>query len=276
MIIKSDEQNKSKKLKDTRSHLLIRIHAAQRLFMWHFLQERLELVLVSEHPKSGGTWFSQMLAEALEIPFPRNKRPRFESCLMHGHLMYHPNFKKIVGVVRDGRDIMVSAYYHSLFSNDRNSDTRVDYYRKKLMFDDFDNIKANLPEFIRFMFQDYAKGYTHFNWSDFVNGYIDNENAFIVKYEDLLIDAVPSLTGAIKFLGKEAVSDQRLKEVEKLFSFRRLSKRKPGQENTNSFLRKGIAGDWKNHFSQEACEAFHEFGGEELIALGYEKDDLWF
>jgi hypothetical protein len=40
-------------------------------------------------------------------------------------------------------------------------------------------------------------------------------------------------------------------------------------------LRKGIAGDWKNNFSEEAKQVFHAYAGSELIKMGYEKDDSW-
>lgn len=59
------------------------------------------------------------------------------------------------------------------------------------------------------------------------------------------------------------------------FSFVRQSGRKPGEIKINSFLRKGVVGDWQNHFSQEACEVFNYFAGNELITLGYENDTTW-
>lgn len=263
-------------MKETRSHFMIRIHALQRLFMWHYMQKQLNLVLVTEHPKSGGTWFSQLLAKALDIPFPRNKRPKFESCLMHGHIMYHPNFNKVVAVIRDGRDVIVSAYYHLLFNNDRNSAERVERYRKQLEFTDYEDIDSNLPAFIKFMFEEYSKGITHFNWKEFVNAHTDNPNIHVVKYEDLLISTIPSVKSTIKFLGRPPVSEEKLSRIEKEFSFKNQSKRKPGEENKKSFLRKGIAGDWKNKFNEEACQAFDRYAGEELVKLGYEKDRQWF
>ena len=51
-----------------------------------------------------------------------------------------------------------------------------------------------------------------------------------------------------------------------------MAKRNPGEENKHSFLRKGVAGDWKNHFSKEARQVFNKFAGRELIKLGYEVD----
>jgi hypothetical protein len=59
------------------------------------------------------------------------------------------------------------------------------------------------------------------------------------------------------------------------FSFERQAGRPSGQEDRTSFLRKGVVGDWRNQFSQEAREVFDRYAGEELILLGYEKDRQW-
>lgn len=263
-------------MKEKRPRYIIRLHAVQRLIMWRYLNQRLNLVLVSEHPKCGGTWFSQLLAETLDIPFPRNVRPKLSSCLMHGHLLYEENFNQVIGVIRDGRDVMVSAYYHMLFNNDKNSAAAVTNKRALLNFEDFDDIQSNLPRFIEYMFTDYTKGRFHFSWSEFINSYYGNTNVHIVKYEDLLVDAKNELKDVIHFLGRLEVSDSKLDAIVNKYSFKNVTKRKPGEENKTSFLRKGIAGDWKNHFSAESCKVFDSFAGKELIKAGYEKDHRWF
>lgn len=263
-------------MKETRSHFIIRVHAAQRLFMWHYLNRALNLVLVTEHPKSGGSWYSQLLSRALNIPFPRNVRPKLEESLLHGHLMHHANFGKTIAVFRDGRDIMTSAYYHLLFENDRTSNVLVAKNRKKLNFNDFEDVVGNMPRFIEFMFGEYASNMMHFSWTEFVRRHVNNKDVQIVKYEDLLINVVPSLQASIKFLGRDEVSEEKLIALEEEFSFSRQSNRKPGEEDNKSFLRKGIAGDWKEKFSKESCEIFDKFAGEELVLMGYEKDRNWF
>jgi hypothetical protein len=59
------------------------------------------------------------------------------------------------------------------------------------------------------------------------------------------------------------------------FSFERQSGRRSGEEDKKSFLRKGVVGDWKEQFSQEAREVFDRHAGRELILLGYEKNHEW-
>ena len=46
-------------------------------------------------------------------------------------------------------------------------------------------------------------------------------------------------------------------------------------ENISSFLRKGVAGDWKNKFNKEAAMIFDHYAGDMLIKLGYETDHNW-
>jgi hypothetical protein len=48
-----------------------------------------------------------------------------------------------------------------------------------------------------------------------------------------------------------------------------------GTEDVTSHWRKGIAGDWVNHFTPVHAEAFVERFGDLLTRLGYEADDRW-
>ena len=59
-------------------------------------------------------------------------------------------------------------------------------------------------------------------------------------------------------------------------SFEKLSKgRTRGQEDPTSFFRKGIAGDWRNVFTEEDKVLFKKEAGDLLIKLGYEEDLDW-
>ena len=71
------------------------------------------------------------------------------------------------------------------------------------------------------------------------------------------------------------VPETTIKRVVDNYSFENQTRRKPGEENINSFLRKGVSGDWKNHFNSQAKEVFKYHAGDLLIKLGYEKDKNW-
>lgn len=59
-------------------------------------------------------------------------------------------------------------------------------------------------------------------------------------------------------------------------SFRRLSGgRTKGEENVKSHYRKGTPGDWVNHFTDDHKHLFKERHGDLLVHLGYESDLNW-
>jgi hypothetical protein len=51
--------------------------------------------------------------------------------------------------------------------------------------------------------------------------------------------------------------------------------RRAGEENTQSHYRKGIAGDWVNHFTPAHVEAFKDRFGDLVEQLGYAADATW-
>lgn len=245
--------------------------------MWYCFSRAYGNILVAEYPKSGASWFSNMLADATGVPYPQNFAfPKLEHSILHGVYLYHSRFEKVICVVRDGRDVMVSAYYHFLFKNEKNKEFAINRTRKLNPFEDYNDIKTNLPNFIKFMFTTYSVKGSVMRWDQFVESYLGRTNVHIVKYEDLLLDATLELRKAISFLNIELPSDKKLQSVVEKFSFEKMSSRKPGEENTSSFYRKGVAGDWKTKFSRESCTLFDTFAGETLVKLGYEKDRSWF
>lgn len=262
---------------ETRSRLRIRVDAVRRLVLWHVLSGVTPYYLVSEFPKSGGSWVAQMLSAYLDVPFPRNKDVtviRRQPSILHGHHLYSKHFKNAVYVLRDGRDVMVSAYFHMLFQNDRNPPWAIDRIRAELAFSDYDDVEGNLPQFIEYMFTKFSSGLFHFSWADFVYS-VGGKNANCIRYEDLLEDTPGTFAAALARLNGREPEMERVREIAERFSFRQQTKRNAGEEDTTSFLRKGIAGDWLNKFTSEARQAFDKYAGEALLVAGYEKNRDW-
>jgi hypothetical protein len=96
-----------------------------------------------------------------------------------------------------------------------------------------------------------------------------------VRYEDLLVRPNEEVERLLGFLGVD--TDETLVEhCVRSASFEKLSMgRERGEEDPSSFYRKGVAGDWKNHFTGEDRRIFKEEAGELLIRLGYERDLDW-
>jgi len=244
-----------------------------RYAMMHTLTQRLPLYVVNEYPKSGGTWVGEMLSDVLDIPFPRNQFPLFRSSILHGHVMHSWNMQNVLLVWRDGRDVLVSQYYHWLFENDRGNARLVQRCRADLSFQDYNDIRSNLIYFMEYIFE--RQRHPKMSWAAFVARWAGCERCVHVQYEALRTQPVDTLRHLIKQLtGKNLeVSDAR--KIVGAHSFKVLSGRQPGQENTQSFMRKGIVGDWVNYFDQEAKERFHAYAGDALVKLGYEQDDAW-
>ena len=51
--------------------------------------------------------------------------------------------------------------------------------------------------------------------------------------------------------------------------------RAKGAEDSKSHYRKGVGGDWVNHFTPALVDAFKERYGDLVVRLGYEADEDW-
>ena len=111
-------------------------------------------------------------------------------------------------------------------------------------------------------------------WVDgWMNGH-DPRWGLVVRYEDLLRDPLGGFQGICDHYQADLTTTQVRKIVER-HSFQRATGRKPGTADAKSFNRKGIAGDWKNHFTPDLKERFKAIAGEALVRYGYEKNNQW-
>jgi sulfotransferase family protein len=255
-------------------------NALLRIGMVHLLSGAIPLYIVNEYPKSGGTWVGQMLGRALGVPFPRNRFPVLRPSVMHGHYLRPWGMKNVVVVWRDGRDVMVSWYYQNLFSHEWRNDLQVERARRELSFRNYDNIYANLPEFIEWTFTQKCSprlSWTdpRFSWTDFVRRWYHRKDVVHVRYEDLRRETAGGLQSIVLKLTGVHLSSEKANAIAEEFSFQRQAGRRPGEEDRKSFLRKGVVGDWRNQFSKGARETFDRYAGKELVLLGYEHDSSW-
>src|SRR5215831_5215254 len=159
-------------MKDERNLISRKFASLKRYYMWYHASRKLDLILVSEFPKSGGTWYCQMLSHYLQLPYPRNKTPKLERSILHGHFLYNPRFNKIVCVIRDGRDALVSYYHHMYFGNGFMSGQEIAKYRTHAPFSEPENIQANMPAYIEYMFTKFRIGGRQLTWSSFIQSYL--------------------------------------------------------------------------------------------------------
>jgi hypothetical protein len=72
-----------------------------------------------------------------------------------------------------------------------------------------------------------------------------------------------------------ALPPEMVKMIVERWTFERLTGRKKGQEDRGNHLRKGIPGDWKNHFTADHVTAFKQKYNDLILKLGYETSPDW-
>lgn len=260
---------------------LIRLRALSHKVTWLLgtrFPKTIPLTFVVGYPKSGTTWVCQLVADYLMLPFPRYSiLPIGCPAVVHGHELVRKSYPRGVYVVRDGRDVMVSAYFHFSRPIPEGDHPPMNRHQRGLfpgMVNKAD-VRTNLPAFIEGQMR-HPHATAH-NWARHVESYhdIDHPHFAMLRYEDLLADGPSALAEAMgRITGDEPDRERARTTVEK-FSFARQAGRRAGQEDRSSFLRKGQAGDWVNYFSREAAEVFDQYCGQALIASGYEPDRSW-
>ncbi|MCS3697432.1 hypothetical protein GGP73_002135 [Salinibacter ruber] len=96
-----------------------------------------------------------------------------------------------------------------------------------------------------------------------------------LRYEDLLDDAVGEFRHVASHFGLDA-SPATIERIVTEHRFATMSNgRSRGEQDEQSFARKGVAGDWQNHFTDAAKELFKTHAGQALIDFGYESDIHW-
>ena len=176
-----------------------------------------------------------------------------------------------IHIARDGRDAAVSAVHHSWNfgkSRKKNAGTPVSDLRGR-----------ERPA--RACSREAPSRRWRAEWGERVGRTVEDgpvllgSNYAEVRYEDLLQRPEEEMARLLTFLGA-GTDEEVVKRCVSAASFERLSKgRKRGEEDQSSFFRKGVAGDWRNVFTEEDRHIFKREAGGLLIKLSYEKSDDW-
>lgn len=91
-----------------------------------------------------------------------------------------------------------------------------------------------------------------------------------LRYEDLLEAPDAPVARLFQFLGVDAAPET-VRAALAASDFESLSQgRKRGEEDTASFFRKGVAGEWRAGFPEATLAAYNEIAGPTLTGYGYE------
>lgn len=255
------------------SHILVRGRAVRHKAIVRLFSGVAPFILVNEYPKSGGTWLAQMLSAAIGRPFRRNEPIRIEHSVTHGHFLSPLGLRNAVVLWRDPRDMLVSLYYHCYFINEYGNSLLVSLMKDRSRFDDYSDIRTNLPTFIRL----FSTGTISpsFTWPQFAKVWNERPGTVQTSYEALRRDTAGELAAVVLATTGLRLDPSRAKDVAAEFDFQ--SVRAAAQRSQRGgaevlFVREGSLGGWKRHFSPESEAAIIEMGYlEPMRALGYDK-----
>lgn len=248
--------------------------------------DRFPMYVVAEYPKSGGTWVGRMVADVLRVPFPRHtSMPLAMTCVVHNHWKFDPRLtERTIYLYRDGRDVMTSFYFHRM----RWIQSGAAHYRKRgelyerLLGKGYDpaDSKKHMARFIEHEFANPRD--CRQNWRDHVTEWFGpgddatgRTGIAYVSYEQLRDDCAAHLARVCQAASGKAPDPWLVQTTVEKWSMERATGRRPGEENRADLVRKGVVGDWVNHFSREAAEVFDRLAGDVLVRLGFESDRGW-
>ncbi|XP_029440263.1 sulfotransferase family cytosolic 2B member 1-like [Rhinatrema bivittatum] len=238
------------------------------------------------YPKSGTSWMIEILSliisggnphwsrtvpnwervpwmEILNMPEKLqtvSERPRLISSHLPFHLFpksFSSSKAKVIYTVRHPKDVLTSYYHFSTMT----------VYCKK-------------PESFEQLLQDFLTGDVIYgSWFDHIRGWTsmkDQSRFLLVTYEDLLKDLRGSVVRICKFLGRE-LDEAAIDSVVENATFKIMKDNKMANfslmpdelmdQKKSPFMRKGISGDWKNHFTVEQSERFDRVYWQKMKGL---------
>ena len=226
-------------------------------------------VFIASYPKSGVTWLQHITSSLiygfdassvpdnlvnLLIPDVHAFKYYFRTCypvVFKSHSLPEPRMKRVVHLVRDGRDVMVS-YFHMLQNQGKS---------------------ANIKDMVLF-----GKDLYPCDWGQHCKQWLENPyNAQILKisYEQLINDPFDTIFKYCLFLGIEA-SEEKINHIIQKSSFKLMQKKEISQgwgEDFNLkqglFIRRGKVGSYKDEMEISIQKIFFEKNQKILHALGY-------
>jgi hypothetical protein len=106
--------------------------------------------------------------------------------------------------------------------------------------------------------------------------WLEASDELVLRYEDLLTNDLTLLESALLDHCRLPVTREKLREAVLAARFEVLTGgRARGHEDLTAHERKGVSGDWRNHFTSRVKRAFKARYGGLLVASGYEADLSW-
>jgi hypothetical protein len=166
-----------------------------------------------------------------------------------------PQRYKAFFVMRDPRDIVVSWYFSTKLSHKAQGD--IERVRQELLrLTEVDGLRFSID-----WLADYGLFGAQRSW---LNAPSRDANVLLVRYEDLIGADQQSHIERLMLHCDIPISCDELGVVLAEYSFEQLSGRRRGNEDAHAHYRKGVAGDWLNHFDAAVHRHFHDVAGDLL------------
>jgi hypothetical protein len=241
-------------------------------------------VFIVSYPKSGNTWTRFLVGNLIYQDEPvnfANVESRLPSLYVHSdrklgklprilksHDCFDPRYKTVIYIVRDPRDVLVSAYHYAIKLGIVPKNWRIEQFVPALLDGSFDSGLLVNPRWG--------------SWYDNVASWLsmkDNRKFLLLRYEDMLDNPERELVKVADFLSLEP-TPERLTRAVRLSSadhMRELEKAQGAKwsltKNTRpdmAFVRKACAGTWRSELPSQAVADIETAWGSLMRTLGYE------
>ena len=262
-----------------------------RLFLEKELQKRIKLnakllpitefdpedIFIVGYPKSGNTWFKYLTAsivygidlefaldtliqEVIPAVYKRYYKRYRNPMIFVSHELPNPKYRRVIYILRDGRDVVVSNYHHI----------------KACLGKEIDFLETMRTEVIGSFHPIKCK------WHEHVEAWLSNPyhvQVITVKYENLKKSPVDELQRVCEFIGIKREKSF-LESVAEKGSFEKMRERE-GKYGWDErfwpkgrplFIRRGVVGSYKHEMPPDVLESFLKEASETLKRCGYLSD----
>lgn len=215
------------------------------------------MIYTAGYPRSGNTWLLRLLSDCLdcgwnsvngEAPDYPGAQHDADYLLRKTHAHETSDLRHTIFVYRDPRDVAVSIMYYAQHANLKETIEKLGTPIEKLNVDRYGAMQEA--------------------W------WYSGKAAAEVCYTDLHVQPVPTLRNAIRRATGILLPEAKIEAAINRQSF--LNARRRYGESQYHHIRRGIVGDWRNHFDREAGRLMQEQFGELMRDQGFiTRSDWW-